>query len=179
MRGNYKSQGLRASISIHAFGNDNYSSLHRSATEQSANCRAPSPVLVVDDHIDQRVQCPGELGRVRRQLLGRRAPSLPFDLFAGLLRGLQNFLAMVVPFALLQADVLLHVLRGAVLYRLRLQGKRERWVAASNKLKQTSEGRVRWGKQCTIKICTVYFMQAKPATFSLYGAVDTSALQGQ
>lgn len=82
-----------------------------------------SPVLVVDDHIYQRAQCSGELRWIWRQLLSRRAPSLPFDLLASLLPGLQFLLAMVIAFAFLQTNVLFHLHQGPVLSGLRLQGE--------------------------------------------------------
>lgn len=82
-----------------------------------------SPVLVVDDHIYQRAQCSGEFRWIWRQLLSRRAPSLPFDLLASLLPGLQFLLAMVIAFTFLQTDVLFHLHQGPVLSCLRLQGE--------------------------------------------------------
>lgn len=82
-----------------------------------------SPVLVVDDHIYQRAQCSGEFRWIWRQLLSRRAPSLPFDLLASLLPGLQFLLAMVIAFTFLQTDVLFHLHQGPVLSGLRLQGE--------------------------------------------------------
>ena len=92
---------------------------------------APSPVLVVDDHVYQRAQCSGEFRWIWRQLLSRWAPSLPFDLLASLLPGLQFLLPMVIAFTFLQADVLFHLHQGPVLSGLRLQGERERWVGTS------------------------------------------------
>ncbi len=82
---------------------------------------APSPVLVVDDHIYQCAQCSGELRWIWRQFLSWWAASLPFDLFASFLPGLQFFLPMMITFTLLQTDVLFHLLQGPVLSCLRLQ----------------------------------------------------------
>lgn len=81
----------------------------------------PSPVFVVDDHVNQRAQRSGELRWVGGQLLSRRAAPLPLDLLSRLLAGLQLFARGWIALAFLQADVFFHLPRGAVLCRLRLE----------------------------------------------------------
>lgn len=81
----------------------------------------PSPVFVVDDHVDQCAQRSGELRWVGGQLLGRRAAPLPLDLLSRLLAGLQLLARGWIALAFLQADVFFHLPRGAVLCRLRLE----------------------------------------------------------
>lgn len=75
----------------------------------------PSPVSVVDDGVGDGVHLLGELGRVGRELLGGRAPSPLLGLGAPVLPGRRLLVLPPLAFALLQSDLLLHLLQVAVL----------------------------------------------------------------